>query len=453
MSVYRLILFLFLALAACSQHTKEPSIIARGSERELYAFAGEEHRVHFKALYRSSAKRIEDLENTSLINDIWETTQFLFGPLTYRGLGGIQKGEKIQPLLAQAYIENGRVLVPYDYDATWMIHNSALTDSFLRLPLPFSVADLKTSHWQDCTDSADEHGTWGFFWYFWEPKRPGCDHRRNVNFQEIEVEVGIATPQTTESYPEYARLIHIIDGVPTLSMTFAFGYVEEVSRPDPFKDRDTGIKEFQRFYRVTKEQLLAQSFEESPILQSDITRGLAIIGSQFIGIKDGVRVEVSIVAAAGVDQMDLFAHSYAHNHDGFFGWFGHSRVGSGFDAQNFEYKLKRNSQRYSLTSDYQLVYWAGCNSYSYYTLPFFNLKAQLNPETDPQGTRNLDLISNTLPSLFIFNAANAQVLFQALIQWKKPTSYQSIIQKIEKIADSRGALVIVNVLGDEDNQH
>ena len=46
-------------------------------------------------------------------------------------------------------------------------------------------------------------------------------------------------------------------------------------------------------------------------------------------------IVINVVAAAGIDQMELFARSFAHDHDGFFGWFGHSRVGSGFDAERF----------------------------------------------------------------------------------------------------------------------
>lgn len=137
--------------------------------------------------------------------------------------------------------------------------------------------------------------------------------------------------------------------------------------------------------------------------------------------------------------MDIFADSYAKKHEGFFGWFGHSRVGSGFDAEQFRRNVERHPETFSLSPDYQIIYWAGCNSYSYYTLPFFEMKAALNFEQDPNGTKKLDLISNALPSLFSFNAYNADVFLQALLNWKKPTSYQ--------------VLIIVNVLGDEDNEN
>lgn len=457
MSLHKLLAIFALSagLSACSQSPSTKVLDAAGSEQGLYALTGQEHQVHFKALYRSNAQSVEELNAYTLVFRIQETTRFFFGPLTIRNLGGIQKGERITPHLDEAYVENGRVIVPYSYDATWMIHRSALRQNSprlaLRLPLPYAVPDLETLLWQNCTDSGEGHNTWDFFWYFWDPERPGCDHRANVHYQDIDVEIGTETPQTARTYPEYPRMIRDINGTPTLAMTFAFGYVEDPARPNPFRDRDYGMQEFRRFHSETQRQLLPLGFRESPLLQSEFTHGNTVIGSKFTGLKQGVKVEVSVVAAAGVDQMDLFAHSYARNHEAFFGWFGHSRVGSGFDARSFEYKLRNQTQKYSLTQDYQLIYWAGCNSYSYYTLPFFELKAQLDPQADPRGTRHLDLISNTLPSLFAFNAANAQVLFQALLHWDEPTSYQEMIRQIEKTGTDWRTEVIVNVLGDEDN--
>ncbi|MGZ5279749.1 MAG: hypothetical protein ACXWC9_07405, partial [Pseudobdellovibrionaceae bacterium] len=103
--------------------------------------------------------------------------------------------------------------------------------------------------------------------------------------------------------------------------------------------------------------------------------------------------------------------------------------------------------------DYQMIYWAGCNSYSYYTLAFFDQKAKLNPTKDPKGTKNLDIISNALPSYFSLNAINAEILLKSLMKWEKPTSYQAIVDDIEKRAEKDGStLVLVNVLGDEDNK-
>lgn len=447
-----LFLIFVIALMGCSKQTQNGNVDIKHSDA-LYSLDGREHQVSFEALYKSSYKSLEEIRPQYLPTEIKRTTQFLFGPLVQRSLGGIQKGEKIQPLIEKAYVQNEKIIIPFLYTATWLIRQDVVAENSLQLPLPYSIDDLETPKWKRCTDSQEGHNTWSFFWYYWDPERYGCDHKIGTQYQIVQVKIGQETVQTQTSYPEYRRLIRDENGVPTLAMTFAFGYVEDNNSPDPFKDYDYGMTRFQEFYEKVKVQLSNQDFKEQAILQKDVIKGSGntVIGSQFTGFKDGVRIRVSIVASAGVDQMDLFAHSFANQHEGFFGWFGHSRVGSGFDAERFAFKLRNNPRQYSMTSEYQLIYWAGCNSYSYYTLPFFELKAKMNPDIDFNGTQNLDLISNALPSLFSFNDYNADVLFQALMNWRNPTSYQVLVDDIENHAKSSGYEVMVNVLGDEDN--
>lgn len=451
---FPLIFIVFLlGMVGCSNSSQKEQLQLRGSEDALYSRDGREHQVEFQALYRSSLNDLSEIRPDYLQYEIKQVTQFLFGPLVQQSFAGIQKGEQIQVLQDQAYLKEGRVIVPYIYKATWLIRSDVAAEGALQLPLPYSVEDLRTPKWKRCTDSQDGHNTWSFFWYYWYPERSGCDHKLDKQYQIISVQIGVETQQSQISFPDYNRLIHNENGVPTLAMTFAFGYVEDNSSPDPFRDSDYGMIQFQSFYETVKSHLSSLGFKEQGISQREIIKGSGetSIGSRFEGIQNGIKVRVSVVAAAGIDQMDLFAHSFAKKHEGFFGWFGHSRVGSGFDADRFAYKLRNNPRDFSITSDYQLVYWAGCNSYSYYTLPFFYLKSTMSPETDPNGTLNLDLISNALPSLFSFNDYNAEVLLGAILNWQSPTSYQKIIDTIEAYASSSRYEVMVNVLGDEDN--
>jgi hypothetical protein len=214
--------------------------------------------------------------------------------------------------------------------------------------------------------------------------------------------------------------------------------------------------EYQKFVRIVRGSLLLKKLKvtETPILQKEYKgaiRPKQKIGVRFVAKKGDVTITIKVVAAAEIDQMELFAKSYAHDHDGFFGWFGHSRVGSGFDSANFQSMVTSNPDYYSITPNYQIIYWGGCNSYSYYSSPFFENKANANPLNDPNGTKGLDIISNVLPSYFHYNAANARMAFDSLLNWERNDSYQTIVNKIDKYALSQGSLVLVNVLGDEDN--
>ena len=224
----------------------------------------------------------------------------------------------------------------------------------------------------------------------------------------------------------------------------------------PNKDFDFGMQEYRKFIRYMDRQAKKLMLEKSPITQAEYLNPdfpEKVIGYRYKGLKDGATVEIKVVTSANIDQMNLFAKSYAHDHDGFFAWFGHSRVGSGFDAKTFSTMVNNDKEYFSITPNYQLVYWAGCNSYSYYTLPFFAQKAAAQPVLDPKGTIGLDILSNALPSLFSFNAYNATVTFEALINWTEPTSYQTMITTLEDYGrDEGGVIVLVNVLGDEDNK-
>jgi hypothetical protein len=447
---------LSLMLVACTQNPSAEISLLDGIQK-LYATKGDERQVSFKAFYKTSytEAELEEVKTSPDLVSRWEiasTVKFLFGPLVNHELGGPQRGEVINILNQEAVVKDGVVFVPYEYSALWLIYKE-FPSELMTFPVPFQRNMQHTPEWKLCGDAEPEHQTAGFFWYFWDPSRSGCDQQLGVDYQNVELKFGDFTVQTTRSYPEYSRMVRTINGEKVLQMTFAFGYVSDKEEPKPFSDFDEGMREFRSFHKKA-EKVLPVGFQTAPIMQSEYDGSETLqIGTRYTAVKDGVKIELSIVAAAGVDQMMLFAESYAHRKEAFFGWFGHSRVGSGFDAQQFQYIMQNQPERFSLTDDYQMIYWAGCNSYSYYTLPFFDMKAQLNPTLDPKGTKNLDIVSNGLPSFFSLNAANGEIMLKALMKWRTPTSYQTLVDALEKKADrSGGTLVLVNVLGDEDNQ-
>ncbi|MEZ0391347.1 MAG: hypothetical protein ACAH59_03970 [Pseudobdellovibrionaceae bacterium] len=444
---------LLLPLVACHSSRSSSFNESPAEQAQLYSLDGSERQVQFQAILKSSEKSLETLSPTRVRYEIKDLIPFLYGPLTTRQWGAPQKGEQIEILTQQAFVQDGVVMVPYIYRGTWLIGKKLLAAPFF-LPVPFSTGLLDTPQWNQCTDSHEGHNGWDMFWYYWDPTRWGCDHREGVNFQTVQIQMNPQeTPQTFLSFPEYRKMIRMEGQQPVVSMSFAFGYVEDPEVPRPFTDRDAGMIEFQRFHQLLRSVLLPMGFQENPVLQKAFDDlGEERIGTRFVGWKNGVLYRIHVLAAAGVDQMDLFAHSYAKEHESFFAWFGHSRVGSGFDAQRFHQIVSNNPEIFSLTSDYQLVYWAGCNSYSYYTAPFFEMKASLQPDVDPRGSKSLDIISNGLPSLFAFNTDNAEILFRALFNPESPTSYQALVNQLEAKAHSWGYEVLVNVLGDEDNE-
>jgi len=427
-----------------------------GMESRLYSPAGSEVSFEYEALYRTQYSRISDFQKESTGSLQWKiqkVLQYLVGPLVYRGLGGLQTGAEISLQMTQAKLLSGVVVLPYKVRGKLLLHDSVVGHEGFEMPVPYSEQSLETKEWLNCTDRSEaDHATWSFFWYFWEPSRVGCDHREGDAFQTVNVKLIKSEVETQQSYPSYSRMVRGTVHGKEVAMTFGFGPVKDEMNQDPMTSADYGMMQFRSFVSTVRGIAKKLKLTESPVsskLYGDYRD--RVIGLEWSGPREGVTLRIRVVAAADIDQMDLFARSFAVDHEGFFGWFGHSRVGSGFDAAQFRSLLRDEPEKYSLTNDYQLIYWAGCNSYSYYTLPFFGLKAEINPSEDPRGTKNLDIVANALPSLFAFNSQNAEVFLRALVFSERKTSYQLLSQQVEAIADHSGYRVLVTVLGDEDN--
>ncbi len=448
---------LFCLLFALVSYSEEFPI-----RENFYSPKGKEQVVSFTGTFLTEFRSLDKISELSLQEReqfkqlrIVPTLKYLFGPLTHREIGNPQRGLELQVDWTTATMRRGRVAVKYRYQAVWIL--DARIQGAFPLPVPFDAEDLYTPNWKRCTDSHPDHQTNYYYWYYWDPARPGCDHTQLGLYQTVSVELGAQTQNQQLSFPEYDKILRSGPEGKGLHMTFAFGYVEDPANPNPDFDFDSGMQAYRNFLQQTRVALAGlpdAAFTETPILQKEYlgaNNPNLVIGHRFAGSLRGVPTQVNIVTAAGIDQMELFAKSFAHDHDGFFGWLGHSRVGSGFDADRFARMLERNPAYYSMTNNYQLVYWGGCNSYSYYTLPFFDLKARASNGADPKGTLGLDIIANGLPSYFHLNSVNSSIILRNLLAWDSRPSYQKILGEIEGAAGSSGIDVLVAVLGDEDN--
>lgn len=428
----------------------------------LYAYRGKEVIVEFKT---ESVSRYTKLEEVKALNEyekdnykeyyLVPLVKYLFGPTTHRSIAGIKSVLSLDIDWNAAYLEKGRVVLPYKYQGVWLIDDSIVDRGYLNLPVPRNEKALFSEDWKECTDSDPEHQTESFYWYFWDPERFGCDHREGEHYDVVKIEFRARTTSTSLTFPEYNKMIKVENGSKVIKATFAFGYVTDLTQPNPDKDSDIGVAQYRRFINEIK-TLLGNDYKAEDIFLSDYKDKLyypklLVIGKKFRFVRAGVNFELKVVSNALVDQMDLFARSFAHDHDSYFAWLGHSRVGSGFDAQIFRQMLFMKPEFYSISQEYQLVFWGGCNSYSYYAEPFFKVKSDKLGEADPNGTKSLDIIANALPSLFILNAKFALIQLKALLNFDKPTSYQEIIKQMEVEASRVGTKTLSVVLGDEDN--
>lgn len=433
----------------------------------LYSEKGKELIVEFSSEHTTDFSNLEMINNLSPFEKdryrdytLKPLMKFLFGPLTKRGHGGVKTILKLDIDWAHATVKQDHVILPYFYKGIWLIDNDLLLEnnvSFI-LPVPKTEKLLFTEHWKKCTDANPDHQTSSFYWYFWDPDRPGCDQTEDIEYVNTEIFFKEKSVLTEKTYPEYNRLIQTDSaGHKVFKMTFAFGYITDQSFPRPDIDFDGGVLEYRNFLNEIKNILYSDpNLKIDNIYLRDYRKtGLLkdiIIGKKLIFNKADIRYEIKIVTNAGIDQMELFAESFAHDHDSYFAWLGHSRVGSGFDAQRFKSLVESDPTYFTIAKDYQIIYWGGCNSYSYYVDPFFQMKAAIQPDIDPKGTKNLDIIANGLPSFFSLNAKNALIHLSALMNRDKPTSYQDLIHQMEAEANRAGIHVLAIVIGDEDNE-
>lgn len=121
---------------------------------------------------------------------------------------------------------------------------------------------------------------------------------------------------------------------------------------------------------------------------------------------------------------------------------------SGLGASVFLQQLRKdlNLPFYMNTNQYQIFGFNGCSSYGYYNLDFFGEKVTAS---DPQGTKNLDVITNGIAGNFFDLGKMTMSLVEAVLDWSqsgKKTSYQEIINRMR-------TPYMTAVNGDEDNRN
>lgn len=426
--------------------TQQQSWSAIAQTPEYYAPNSGEFEVSFNALAITKEKSLFEVRSWNLSqrsdfenNELPVLLKYLAGPLTARNWGAPSKKSVTQVKWNDVYSKNGKIFIPYTYKGKWTLFDGITSATSISLPLPFNSETLYSPQWQKCGDNSNQPSS-SFFWYLWDPTRYGCDQVEGEHFQTINVALGHATPESPLSYPEYSRLIRLENGVPTLRATFAFGYYQGLNDANPDMDLDPGAQEYRAFrFKLHKTKL----WEETPILLKEY-KGILdkVIGTRFTAQIDGVRFIVSVVIDSDLSTFEIFSKSFAHDHDGFFAWLGHSQLGAAFNKADFLVLEQKFPNQFKITSDYQIVYWGGCSGYTYYSEPLMELKG---------GTQNLDLISNSLQNWFNFMADEASVSLNQLMHFKQNPSYQAWMGEIEAIAEKQNSRILISVLGDEDN--
>lgn len=161
---------------------------------------GTENIIVFDHIFESDftdLKQISDLSNEERNSYVADTIEplmrFLIGPGSYRSVGSPRGNDSIHVYWEKAYFDGKQIALPFHYIGTWILAMGIADRGHISLPVPRSYRSLFTKNWKHCTDSAPEHATESLFWYFWDPSRPDCDHVAGVQYENVDMKIGVVT--------------------------------------------------------------------------------------------------------------------------------------------------------------------------------------------------------------------------------------------------------------------
>jgi hypothetical protein len=315
----------------------------------------------------------------------------------------------------------------------------------------FACQKLTSCSGRNINYCTDHHYNDAFdFWYFWDPMPD--DEKCPLTQNDI-VKVNAVLyplPSTVNTYPEYRKFLGISDSEEkTVRVTFLVGVDENFSRSD------LGAKTFNAAYKVLTEgkALLSMhnlNFEINDKEREILTTTKDIRFTHAPGPYsneprhkvlrwqgDGYKVLLNMYLMDPTDTENLIKLSVdgLRNSDLFI-YDGHSGLGGYFDVG-----LLFAKKRYTLYENtYQIFFFNGCSTFSYYNSDYFELK----------GTKNLDIMTNAIGAPFVSGAGPDVWLIRDLISGDMP-SWQEMMNTLYEMDPRNTALTHVN--GDEDNPH
>lgn len=345
-----------------------------------------------------------------------------------------------------------------------------------------------------CTDL--HYNTYGDFWYFWDPKAKNDDHPsleepRSCPITQsdlVRVSAGLVplsgTSEEHPSYPDYYRLYKKSQkqGKPTVRIDYYAG-VE-----DTFAADDVGKIGFYKTYDIlrlgnavlaTEPQDICKdpkiSYDDRPsdcrFTTGEVKRYLSDTDFIMQELSNAAEIErlygekaplmrelpyrkylqyenksfrvvlrMRLIQSSNIDNYLSELQASFRDADVFM-YDGHSGLGGNFAVDRiFPPGVERPRK-----NKYQIYMFNGCSTFTYYNNDYFKLKAT---KKDPYGFASLDIITNSIGSLFSIGSANDTTLIRHLSLGDEP-HWRSIIDDIFQSEPAESALAQVN--GDEVN--
>jgi hypothetical protein len=334
----------------------------------------------------------------------------------------------------------------YDYTGTVVVRDEVSESLKVNLPIrPYeiyknSIVEKNGRRYYPCSSNSD-HTEATYFWYFWNPENPGCPLKIEKDYLNVTGSIERKN-NTVQTFPEYEKMV--VDGKLDIYLIIGMDNNSKPKNPNTSGDLNAltwrELKEYllNNDYKISPEETnlyktLYPQLEQTSFLEvyfKDTPRGKVIIRLFFTPSVGFQAKHFYLMLKEAMMNSSLIIYS------------GHSGIGEYLDLSKMsvlsDLEFKANQNRY------QIYFFNGCNSYPYYNTQYFNLK---KTALDPQGTLNLDILTNGLATYFNNLTPSNEVVLKALFDWTEKgmkTSYQQIILG----ADSDNLL---SINGDEDN--
>ena len=362
---------------------------------------------------------------------------------------------------AQTGTASGRITLIYRFTGKTVFDKGAFKKGPqvsvpIRLPLSpdliytQSLSKKEGEPFNYCTDSY--YNSEGDFWYFWDPKLKGCklasDKKKVLNINgQLKI-----IPNSKNRYPNYKQLYGSNSNGKTLRVTILIGYIDELPSYKFGNTKDISYVNFNTIGRDL-ENLGFTNLRDYNHYKDNFRitySGQITKGSNFlrhytnnIRTEDGRQVNVVVrmlLADTDISSTDRTFHDFlvpAFEESDVLIYDGHSGLGANLDVAAFpDVKFNKNK--------YQLFFFNGCSSYSYYNGMFFEAKG---------GTRSLDIVNSGLQTSSDSTAQNANAFLKNIISGKIE-SFGTILKHLEQSNGANNGTYLTGVTGElnENNQ-
>lgn len=389
--------------------------------------------------------RVEIADDTAdaLIMPSYISRQMLFlaGPLQAAPRKAAAKnGGQIDILGKDRDPKTGKLVVRYRYTGRFVVDNGLKDVVKVRLPLDLDGA------WERSTDACFSWGERYHMAYFWDPRGKGCPLVEDVDYFTADARIVAKLPNTTRTAPAYDRLVNASGEI---RMVVALGADhDENGKVSPDKSSDYNAETF----RALRKYLLGQGFTGRAVpvevRQRECGTPKSLAASpgfveEFTRQDGPRRVVVRLfwgVANIGDDSNAFFCMAKeAAERGSVFLYSGHSRVGGldlAYMGDQIGAPIRMNAGQYHVYGFF------GCSSYSYYNLAYFAAKAGPG---DPEGTRNMDIVTNGVTGSFASMTDFNVKTLGPLLAW----SAKGTRATWQQIVDSYRERFLIGVNGDE----